>query len=208
MNLTPRDLDIAFTLARRVRLITLADLVCVWWPESYSFQTAWHRLRELAQGGWVQLRTVNLRSMPAIEPLFAWAPGRPDPNIERVSDAAKSRWTDPAVPTQVAFAGTRAANVYGSTGGRLAALNHRDHDAHLGSVFALYRVKRAHEATDWVGEDARPKAGFRIKDPDALLIDAAGRPYRAIECAGSYSAEQVAAFHEHCLENRLPYELW
>ena len=45
MNLTPRDLDITESLARRVRLMALEDVVRVWWPESYSFQTAWHRLR-------------------------------------------------------------------------------------------------------------------------------------------------------------------
>ena len=208
MNLTPRDLDIACALARRVRLMALEDVVRVWWPESYSFQTAWHRLREMADGGWVQLRTVNVRPLPVTEPLVAWAPGRPEPNTDRASRAAQSRWTGAAIPTPVAFAGKRAANVYGSRACRLSAVNHRDHDAHLGAVFAHYRVTRPTEAVDWVGEDARPKAGFRINDPDALLVTAAGQPYRVVECAGSYTPAQVEAFHEHCVEHRLPYELW
>ena len=93
MNLTPRDLDITFSLARRVRLMTLSDVVRVWWPESNSFQTAWHRLREMARGGWVQLRTVNVRELPVTEPLCSWAPGRPEPNLQRVSNAARSRWS-------------------------------------------------------------------------------------------------------------------
>jgi hypothetical protein len=208
MTLTPRDLDIAVTLARRVRLMTLDDLVRVWWAESYSFQTAWHRLRELAAGGWVQLARVNLRAVPATRPLVAWTPGRPEPDPERVSHAARSRWAGPAAPTAVAFAGRRAANVYGSTAGRLPALNHRDHDAHLGAVYAAYRERRPHEAAHWVGEDARPKAGFRVKDSDAFLKDAAGRTYRVVECAGGYSPDQVEAFHAHCADLELPYELW
>ena len=106
------------------------------------------------------------------------------------------------------FAGKRAANVYGTSAGRLAAVNHRDHDALLGAVFAHYRLNRPHEAVDWIGEDARPKAGFRIKDPDAFLVDAAGTPYRAIESAGGYAPAQVEAFHQHCVENQLAYELW
>jgi hypothetical protein len=208
MTLTPRDLDIAVTLARRVRLMTLDDLVRVWWAESYSFQTAWHRLRELAAGGWVQLARVNLRTVPATDPLFVWSPDRPAPDAGAVSAAARARWAGPAVPTAVAYAGRRAANVYGSTAGRPPAVNHRDHDAHLGAVYAGYRERRPHEADHWVGEDARPKAGFRVKDPDALLVDAEGRTYRVIESAGGYSPDQVEAFHAHCADLDLPYELW
>lgn len=208
MTLTPRDLDVVHTLARRVRLLTLADVVRVWWPDSYSFQTAWHRLRELAAGEWVQLARVNLRAVPATDPLVVWSPGRPEPDAEALAHAARSRWSGPSVPTAVAYAGKRAANVYGSTAGRLPAVNHRDHDAHLGAVYAFYRERRSHEADDWVGEDARPKAGFRVKDPDALLVDAAGQPYRVIEGAGRYTPEQVEAFHGHCADRELPYELW
>jgi hypothetical protein len=208
MTLTPRDLDIAVTLARRVRLMTLDDLVRVWWADSYSYQTAWHRLRELARGDWVQLGRLNLRTVPATDPLFVWSPGQPDPDAEVVSHLARSRWSGAAVPSAVVIAGRRAANVYGSTAGRLPAVNHRDHDAHLGAVYAAYRERRPNEAADWVGEDARPKAGFRVKDPDALLVDATGRTYRVVECAGGYTPDQVQAFHAHCADRELPYEFW
>ena len=60
----------------------------------------------------------------------------------------------------------------------------------------------------WVGEDTRPKAGYRIKDPDAWLLDAQGRTICVIESAGRYSTQQIESFHEHCVEYGLPYQLW
>ena len=59
-----------------------------------------------------------------------------------------------------------------------------------------------------MGEAARPKAGFRIKDPDAFLIDAAGKVRRVIESGGKYEPDRVEAFHDHCVTEGLPYELW
>ena len=85
---------------------------------------------------------------------------------------------------------------------------HWNHDLLLSAVYALYRRSRASAAARWLGEDALPKAGFRIKDPDAFILNDEGRPVRAIESAGSYGAAQVAGFHEHCARAGLGYELW
>ena len=41
-----------------------------------------------------------------------------------------------------------------------------------------------------------------------FLLDDAGNTLRVVESGGKYDAERVAAFHEHCAENRLTYELW
>ncbi len=47
-----------------------------------------------------------------------------------------------------------------------------------------------------------------MKDPDAFLLDGEGNTLRVIESGGKYDTERVEAFHEHCAELRLPYELW
>ncbi len=106
------------------------------------------------------------------------------------------------------YASRLAANLYGSSAGHLPDLNHRDHDLLLGQVYLVFRTARPTEARQWIGEDTRPKAGYRIKDPDAFLVDAAGEVVRVIESAGRYSASQVESFHDHCAEHGLPYELW
>ena len=57
-------------------------------------------------------------------------------------------------------------------------------------------------------EDCLPKAGYRIKDPDAFLVNSAGEVLRVIESAGRYSIAQIESFHDHCVQYGLPYELW
>ena len=63
-------------------------------------------------------------------------------------------------------------------------------------------------AAQWVGEHSLPKAGHRIKDPDAFLRDPHGNILRVIESTGRYGIQQVQSFHDHCEANSLPYELW
>jgi hypothetical protein len=69
-------------------------------------------------------------------------------------------------------------------------------------------VQRPELAALWMGEHGMPKAGYRIKDPDAFLCGESGQVLRVIESAGRYSVEQVQSFHEHCEVHDLPYELW
>jgi len=63
-------------------------------------------------------------------------------------------------------------------------------------------------ASLWLGEHALSKAGFRVKDPDAFLVDANRRVLKVIESAGRYGPQQVQSFHDHCVEFDLSYELW
>jgi hypothetical protein len=100
-----------------------------------------------------------------------------------------------------------AANLLGSTARGLPPREHRDHDLRLASIYTAYRLQRPKLAQLWVGEHGLPKAGFRIKDPDAFLCNG-GKVLRVIESAGRYSEWQVEKFHEHCESNELPYELW
>jgi hypothetical protein len=101
-----------------------------------------------------------------------------------------------------------AASVFGSTAGKLPPVEHRDHDLRLAAVYVHYCMTFPQLAQLWIGEHALPKAGYRIKDPDAFLRDDAGRFVRVIESAGRYGATQLRSFHEHCFEFDLSYELW
>jgi hypothetical protein len=206
---TVRDLDIVETLTRRVRLLSVEQIAHIWWPGAKTQRIAQRRLRRLVAANLIDLTVVNVHP-PAdqIRPLAAWSPGEDDPDPDSIASKAQSRWLAPAVPQEVCTATRLAANLFGSTAGRLPAVNHRDHDLLLGEVYVAYRVERPEEATCWVGEDALPKAGYRVKDPDAFLVDAQGEVLRVIESAGRYSARQVWSFHAYCFECSLPYELW
>lgn len=204
-----RDLDILETLARRVPLMALTQIVRVWWPNSTSPRATRRRLARLVRAGWLGHAWINAHPLlPARKPLAVWRPGEEEPDAERVADLARRRWSKSAEPMSVYFVSARTANWLASSARGLSAPEHRDHDLRLAEVYVRYRLRFPRLAACWLGEHALPKAGYQLKDPDAFLIDAAGQPFRVIESAGRYRPAQVEAFHEHCREFELPYELW
>ncbi|MBA3313066.1 MAG: hypothetical protein H0W30_19815 [Gemmatimonadaceae bacterium] len=207
--LTTRDHDICLALTQRVRLLTVPQVAAVWWPETTASRTVHRRLEHLARQGWLERHVVNARPLlPVTKPLAAWAPGKREPDAERIAEATQSRWTLPAEPTEIVVATARTACLLGSTAKSLPPPEHRDHDLRLSAVYVHYRLKHPELASLWLGEHALSKAGFRVKDPDAFLLDAHRRVLRVIESAGRYGPQQVESFHQHCVEFDLPYELW
>lgn len=206
---TDRDLDIVETLTRRVRLLTVEQVARIWWPSARHLRIVRRRLRRLTAGGLLHRTIVNVHPLLQLKrPLLSWHDNKAEPNFERASTQARTRWTQPANPAEVYSATPVAANLFGSTATQLPQLNHRDHDLLLGQIYVLYRTERPAEARMWIGEDALDKAGYRIKDPDAFLIDDNGTKFSVIESAGRYGPKQIESFHHHCVENELPYELW
>jgi hypothetical protein len=165
-------------------------------------------LRRLTRGQLLERTFANVVICPAVSPLFVWRPGDQAPCARKLSEAARRRWPITAQPTEVYWASRLAANLFGSSAGRLSPLEHRGHDLHLAEVYVCFRSQRPQEAPMWRGEDSLPKAGYRQKDPDAFLLDTHGRIRLVVESAGRYGARQVEAFHGHCCERSLPYELW
>lgn len=206
---TNRDLDIVETLTRRVRILSFEQLKRIWWPHAGSRRVVRRRLRQLVTAGLIGRKIINVHPLlPITEPLARWSRETVTPKFDRVAKAAKARWTEPAVPSEVFFATKLAANLFASTSHGLPPLTQRNHDLLLGQVYVFYRTTRPEQATRWVGEDVMAKAGYRVKDPDAFLVDEAGRFERVIESVGAYSVKQIASFHRHCFEYELPYELW
>lgn len=207
--LTPRDQDICRALTQCVRLLTAEQVAAIWWPESIASRTVHRRLAQLARRGCIERHVINAHPLlPTTKPLFAWSPGNDEPNAECIAAATQSRWSLPAEPTAIVVATARTACLMGSTSRSLPPPEHRDHDLRLSAVYVHYRTKHPQLARLWLGEHALSKAGFRVKDPDAFLVDRNRRVLRVIESAGRYGPKQVESFHEHCAEFDLPYELW
>ena len=207
--LTPRDQDFFRVLTQCVRVLMTEQAAAIWWPENTASRTVHRRLAQLARHGWIERHVINAHPLlPVVKPLFAWSPGDEEPDAERIAAVTQNRWTLPAEPTEIVVASARTASLLGSTSRSLPPPEHRDHDLRLSAVYVHYRLKHAQLAKLWLGEHALSKAGFRVKDPDAFLMDANRRVLRVIESAGRYGPQQVASFHEHCAEFDLPYELW
>lgn len=206
---TSLELDIVDVLTRRVRLMSLVQIGQIWWPHIGSQKTLRRGLKRLRDGGLVERAVISAHPRLIIRsPIVAWQPSSNDPNLRAITEQLRARWKYRAEPTEVYWASTKAANLFGSTAGKLPDVSHRDHDLLLSEVYVFYRRHRPDLVHRWAGEQMFQKAGFRIKDPDAFLFDDSGNPMRVVESAGKYGLLQVESFHQHCVDHELPYELW
>lgn len=209
LSLTSRDLDLIDVLTLRVQLLTLRQITELWWPNGENQRGARRRVESLARADLIEIHRVNAHPLlPVTSPLFAWKPGDGEPDCEQLAQKCHNRWIRPAIPMTVCVAGRRVANVMGSTARGVPKCEHRNHDLRLASVYVAYRLQRPQLAALWIGEHGLPKAGYRMKDPDAFLRRSDGTLLRVIESSGRYSVAQVQSFHDHCESNQLPYELW
>ncbi len=196
-------------LTRQIRLVSLRQAKTCWWPDSPNSKAALRTLLTLTRDGWIERYQINAHPLLAIhQPLVTWKPGTSEPDADVVSKCCQDRWSLPAIPMEVFVASPLAASLCGSTARGLPRREQWNHDLLLTSVYVHYQRRSPRLACGWVGEHALPKAGYRIKDPDAFLIGANRRILRVIESAGRYSPRQVESFHDHCAERELPYELW
>lgn len=209
LTMTERDMDLLGVLTLRVRLLTLRQVTELWWPTGENQRCARRRLEGLASAKLIQIHRVNAHPLlPVTSPLFAWAPGDAEPDCEQLATRCSRRWNRPAVPITVCVATPTSANLLGSSACGLSHRDHFNHDLRLAAVYTAYRLQRPMLASMWIGEHGLPKAGHRIKDPDAFLRHKNGQIVRVIESAGRYSESQVQSFHDHCEAHDLSYELW
>lgn len=205
---TDQDLELVETLARRVRLLSAEQRARLSWRSPGGKTCDRPRLRKLMAAGLLCRSVVNARPLAASRPLFRWKPGDDAPDCQRLAEAIAARWPLASWPVEVCWASPLAAQLFGSSAGRLSALEHRDHDLLLADAYVQYRIREPMLAKRWCGEDARPKAGYRIKDPDAFILGDGGAVVRVVESAGRYGRKQLEDFHEHCADAELPYEWW
>ncbi len=206
-----RDEALLEALVLKVRLLALEMIAEAWWPNATAPEVhACRRLDQLVEARLIEQIEVLAEPLLDLEsPVFCWSPGEPEPNCEAVGYALQSRWTHAPRQTTVYVATKKAINQYGGRG--RGGLRHRlqaNHDLHVGVIFLHYLRTDPNAAAAWVGEDLLGKAGYGVKDPDAILFDAEGRPERVVEFGGRYDARRVRDFHEHCAHHGLRYELW
>ncbi|GMU82435.1 MAG: hypothetical protein AMXMBFR47_23060 [Planctomycetota bacterium] len=210
---TERDNQIIEALACCVRLLSLEQVADAWWPDgSDPTVHARRRLSQLVAAKWLHETHVHAGPLLRLDrPVQTWAPGDAVPNCERIARTLAQRWATSQPPERLTvYVATKIA--HREFGGppkpkRLDAL-YATHDLNLASVYLHFRRHRPADASAWVGEDLRPKAGFRMKDPDAVLEYANGRPELVIELGGKYAQADIQAFHDDCERRGRRYELW
>lgn len=209
MNPTERDLDLLRVLTSCTRVLLVDHIAAVWWPRCQNANRAWHRLEALRRYGWLERHTVCVHPIiHAKKPLFAWMPGQDDPDADRITHQAQLRWNETACPTEVFVSSRKTSGLLGCHVYGLPPLERRDHELHVASVYVQYRMCHQAMADMWVAAFALPKTGYRESRPDAILRDHSGRLVRAIRACGRCRSPQLEGFHDYCVEQSLPYELW
>lgn len=210
MYLLDRDKQILEALAYKVRLLSIEQIATTWWPDSKGYK-AKEKLLQLRKRGFLVRSSVPAKPLlPLNGPVFTWTPGQAAPAAARLSQHFRHRWAkhhrNAAVITPVYVASRFTAFLFGGVGGRLNVQT-ATHDLHVASIYLHFLTTDPDAAHAWVGEDAKGKAGRKIKDPDAFIEQDRQEPL-VVEFAGAYSNSQVESFHKHCVKHGLSYQLW
>ena len=209
LTLTDRDFTILEALVFQVRFLTVRLVAELWWPGGLNQRQARKRLEQLSKSGFVELHVINASPlMPVTEPLFTWKPNDIEPEFEMLSKQVRDRWEKAPQPTTVCVASKQSASLLGNKVSGLPAIERWDYDLRLSSVYAKYRKDSPASLGRWVGSQGLLNADERLKRLDAWLVHKNGLVIRAIKSAGRNDADRLKSFHQHCLANNLPYELW
>lgn len=213
MRLTARDCELLESLARKVRAFSVPQVARGWWAASQNpITSARRRLRQLTDAGFVKVLAVYAAPLLDLTtPLYAWREGCPAPDFAALAWRLQSRWPEVAAqPTEVVLAAPAANNEFGGPVSRTRFTSHHAaHDLHVAELYLRFREDRPNELAGWLGEDIRPKSGYRLKDPDVLIEHGPGRRPLVVEFGGrSYEAAHLRTFHEDCAARGRDYELW
>lgn len=208
---TARDRDLLEALTKKVRVLTVAQVQRAWWGiregRSKISSACRARLRVLESRGLIEARSrlAQLEALPN-RPLAAWQDGLPEPNFADLSKVARRRFGAPPTTVTCLVATDQAGTLLMGKGGDWPAESELSHDLLLAEVYLYMANVLPTRARSWVGEGLIPRAqGKRV--PDAIIVRD-GRHRTAVELVGKYTAEKLRAFHEHCVAERLAYELW
>ena len=213
MLLTARDSEILESVARKVRALSLSQVARGWWAGSKNPHVfARRRVRQLVAAGYAKTLVVYAAPLLKLdEPLYVWHDGLPSPDFGSLAWQLQSRWPEVAPePTEIVLAAPASNNQFGGPVSRPRFTSHHAaHDLHVSELFLRFRRSRPEQLAGWLGEDVRPKSGYRLKDPDVLIENGAGRRPLVVEFGGrSYEATHLRTFHEDCAARGRDYELW
>lgn len=207
--LTTRDIELLETLTLRIRVLSVEQIMRVWWPDSRIVDTVNRRLKQLERAGY--LSRLGLMAHPETsltKAICVWTRHDPLPDFGAIAWQLNSRWSQPLVNTDCVIATRFAGRFFGGYGGRKPRRAETTHDLHLSAVFLQMRTNQPELATTWISEEARKKdTAHGEKLPDAIVSD--GDRKIAVELGGkSYDRGKLEDFHKFCVEQNLDYEIW
>ena len=204
-----RDREILDILARKVPFLSLRQIADAFFASDMG--NAIRRLATLEENGWLASYRMNARTSPAIDALLiAWNPGQDQAHSSRIAFQLSKRWLRQGTRMRLCyFAGKKFEAVTGiPCQTKPSHQMQASHDLGLAALYLFFRTQRPDDAALWVGEKAYTCFDGKSQRPDAVLLDAAGKPTKAIEFGGLYNSKRLDRFHRWCQQRSLPYELW
>lgn len=167
------------------------------------------RIGQCVANGLLVAKQVLVRELPTpAGPIFTWSAGQASLPVQKLVSLTRARWeTVETKQLTIYLRGPLAAKLFGGKyKGKLIRSLQASHDLGLSGSYLTVRRDRPQIAKGWLGEDVAPKQRGAI--PDAVYVDGRGTIRTAFEFCGLYSAKRLQAFHRHCANRGLSYELW
>ncbi len=207
IQLQARDRQIITTLARFVRVLSVAQIGAFWWPRAKDpARNAGLRMVALQRTGLVEVESFMAHPLLRLKkPKATWQPGLVKPDLAKAGKWLRARWSKADVSTPCVIATSEAGVHFAGHGGRSPRDSEVTHDIHLAAVYLNMIKELPTRAQSWVSEAALPK-GQGIKVPDAIVQD--GLYQTAVEFGGQYGNQKLEGFHEYCAKKNLGYEIW
>ncbi len=204
-----RHQEIVRALADSVRLLSVSQITKHWWTETkWGRSRARQAIRILEQDQWLVTQTVMARIVhEPVLPVVTWNMDDPEPDFQEVARTLHRRAIANATPITVAIATRRAAALFSSGPLATIKLTQVTHDLNVSELFLHFRGLGI-PAQAWVSEDRLP-ADWPIRErPDAVLKNAAGTIYRAVEYGGDYPVSRLLELHRGISLLGIGYQIW
>lgn len=206
--LTARDEDFVSVLCRRVRILSIEQLARTWWSSAKDpLRAARNRVTELEAEGLIHSRLITVHpELRLVEPICAWEPSLPRPDLAAASQKARTRWKEPPTGLRIVSASAKAVGTFGGIQIRQTKRLEQTHDLHLAAVYLLKRSTNQLHAESWRPEESiRSASGPNTKLPDAVV----GREQTTvIDFVGRYTEPRLEQLHDYCQQRAWGYEFW
>lgn len=212
LSFTERDQEIFEVLSRRVRVLSLSQIIRTWWGADCSTNESAHqRLSLLCAQGMLASRQVVARQLGRlVSPVAAWQPRMKMPDLGAIAWQLSKRWSIAPTRATIFYATAKCARLFGGRRkGNISRAFQLSHDLGVAEIFLNLRRVRPWLVRRWIDEDRFAPARRREKLPDAVLASSIEAvPDLVLEFAAGYNKSRLQEFHDDNEMRGLAYEIW
>lgn len=204
------DFCLLHSLAIRVPLFSEAQAIHALKAAGCSHTTAVNRLNQLREAGWLKrLRATLNWPCTAQAPRVRWSPGEPEPELGRMRTIVRRSANSAGVRSISVYVASRwTANLFGRPYRGTASLELVQQWLAWAQVY-LHLLQHDPQSAHCCDCGGVPSPGDRPRRmPAHLAFVENGATQHIVGLLCHSSASGLDAFHEHCVQQAIPYQLW